>query len=106
MSAPNDTTTQLNTGSGGDLMDESLVTQADGVTAAKRPRVVLGDDNGELYGDENPLPVDAREARWQLERAQLAAVSVPAGFVTRHREQVVRRGERLNIIEARGPGGR
>lgn len=44
---PNDTTTTLNSGSGGDLMDESLVTQEDG-TEAKRPRVVLGGDDGSL----------------------------------------------------------
>ena len=43
-----DTTTQLNPGSGGDLMDESLVTQADRVTQAKRPRVVQGFDDGTL----------------------------------------------------------
>jgi len=45
-----DTTTTLNPGSGGDTMDESLVTQADRVTQAKRPRVVLGDDDGDLLG--------------------------------------------------------
>jgi hypothetical protein len=42
-----DTTTTLNAGSGGDVMDESLVTQADG-TEAKRPRVVPGSDDGDL----------------------------------------------------------
>jgi hypothetical protein len=42
------TTTTLNPGSGGDVMDETLVTQSDGVTSAKRPRVVTGGDNGEL----------------------------------------------------------
>lgn len=44
----NDTTTTLNTGTGGDVMDESLVTQSDGVTEAKRPRVVPGGDDGVL----------------------------------------------------------
>lgn len=107
MATPNDTTTTLNPGVGGDVMDESLVTQeVDGLTAAKRPRVVLGGDGGELFGDENPMPVDAREVRWALERNQVAAMSMPAGLTVRHREQVVRRGERLNIIEGRGPGGR
>lgn len=43
-----DTTTQLNVGTGGDQMDESLVTQSDRVTQAKRPRVVMGDDDGDL----------------------------------------------------------
>jgi hypothetical protein len=41
-----DTTTTLNAGSGGDSMDESLATQSDGITTAKRPRVVLGGDTG------------------------------------------------------------
>jgi hypothetical protein len=40
----NDTTTTLNTGTGGDKMDESLVTQSDGVTQAKRTRIVIGGD--------------------------------------------------------------
>jgi hypothetical protein len=50
---PNNATTQLNPGAGGDLMDESLVvqaplsTQAVG-TSAKRPRVVPGGDDGSL----------------------------------------------------------
>lgn len=44
--ANNDTTTTLNPGSGGDTMDESLVTQSDGVTQAKRPRVVIGGNAG------------------------------------------------------------
>jgi hypothetical protein len=43
----NDTTTTLNAGNGGDVMDESLVTQTDG-TEAKRPRVVVGSDDGGL----------------------------------------------------------
>lgn len=30
-------------------MDESVVTQTDGTTEAKRPRVVLGDDSGKLF---------------------------------------------------------
>jgi len=47
---PSDTTTTLNAGSGGDVMDESSVYQSDGVTIAKRPRVVLGDDDGNLLG--------------------------------------------------------
>lgn len=37
----NDTFTELNAGSGGDIMDESLVTQADGVQQAKQPRIEL-----------------------------------------------------------------
>jgi hypothetical protein len=46
--APSDTTTELNAGSGGDIMDESLVLQSDGTTEAKRPRVVPGFDDGSL----------------------------------------------------------
>ncbi len=45
---PNDATTTLSAGIGGDSMDESLVTQSDGATSAKRPRVVLGFDDGRL----------------------------------------------------------
>ena len=43
----NDTSTTLNPGSGGDTMDESLVTQVGG-TVAKRPRVVIGGDDGSI----------------------------------------------------------
>lgn len=48
--ARNDTTTTINapTVAGGDRMDESIVTQSDGTTQAKRPRVVVGDDLGRL----------------------------------------------------------
>lgn len=48
-----DTTTVLNVGSGGDKMDESSVLQSDGVTSAKRPRVVIGGDAG--FGTANDL---------------------------------------------------
>lgn len=46
-----DTTTTLNAGSAGDNMDETLVTYIDttGVqTTTKRPRVILGGDDGSL----------------------------------------------------------
>lgn len=46
---PNDTSTVLNPGVGGDAMDETLATRADG-TQVKRPRVVLGTDDGRLVG--------------------------------------------------------
>lgn len=42
-----DTTTTLNPGVGGDVMDESLVTNSSG-TSAKRPRVVLGNELGQV----------------------------------------------------------
>lgn len=42
-----DTTTVLNPGTGGDVLDESSVQQISG-TAAKRPRVVVGNDQGQL----------------------------------------------------------
>lgn len=52
-----DTTTTLNPGSGGTVMDESLVTQSDGSTQAHRTRVVIGaDDDGEAL--VNPLAED------------------------------------------------
>jgi hypothetical protein len=50
------TTTTLNPGSGGDVMDESLVTQSDGSTQAKRPRVVIG---GDASGSALVDPVNA-----------------------------------------------
>jgi hypothetical protein len=48
MANPNDTTTTLFVGVGGDKMDETLVTQSDNVTQAKRPRIVPGGDDGTL----------------------------------------------------------
>lgn len=63
----NDTTTSLNAGVGGDVMDESLVTQFDGTTQAKRPRVVPGGDDGSLQafdhdGLQNRAAVVDRQA--------------------------------------------
>lgn len=55
-----DTTTTLNPGAAGDKMDESQVLQSDGVTSAKRPRVVIGGDAG-YNGSNNDIvqPVKA-----------------------------------------------
>lgn len=66
MSHPlNDTTTTLNTGTGGDVMDESLVTQSDGVTEAKRPRVVPGGDDGSIqtFSDTGVFEETAADVR-------------------------------------------
>ena len=55
-----DTTTTLNLGAGGDVMDESLVTQGDGSTQAKRPRVELAHSakpGTPLVRDDLPQPV-------------------------------------------------
>lgn len=53
----NDAATVLNTGSGGDSIDETLVTRSDG-TSVKRTRVVVGDDDGRLFGKDGPdMPV-------------------------------------------------
>jgi len=62
---PNDATTILNPGVGGDTMDESSVTQnnTDGsTTTAKRARVVMGFDDGTLLGHQgdNGLGVPAQ----------------------------------------------
>lgn len=46
------TDTILNQGSGGSVMDESAVTQADTGIAAHRTRVVLGNDAGQLTDSE------------------------------------------------------
>ncbi len=55
-----DTTTTLNPGSSGDVLDETLALQSDGVTQAKRPRVVIGGNTG-WDGSTNDLvlPVKA-----------------------------------------------
>jgi hypothetical protein len=45
---PNDTSTVLNPGVGGDTMDESTVTQVTTGTATKRARVAVGGDDGAL----------------------------------------------------------
>lgn len=62
MAGQNDTTTQLTTGVGGDLMDETNATQADGQTRAKRPRVemAIGGD-GPLVTSGVPMPVELCE---------------------------------------------
>lgn len=54
-----DTTTVLNPGVGGDILDESSVVQTDGVTVAKRPRVevaLAGDGTPRLVGSDFQLP--------------------------------------------------
>lgn len=71
MANPNDTTTELNPGSGGDTMDETSVVQSDGETSAKRPRVDVGfagdDEQGRLVAKGNPLPVSNEEVREVLQ---------------------------------------
>jgi hypothetical protein len=100
------TTTQLSQGVGGDFMDESLVTQPDGATQAKRPNVVVGDENGNLYGAASPMPVGDSSARKIAERSELLAYSkLDVNLQTRHRERM-RWGDRLDLIDHRGPGGR
>ena len=106
MSSPNDTTTTLNAGTGGDKMDESLVVQSDGATSAKRPRVVLGDDTGNLYDRDHPVPTADRDLRAAAERQRLLGLAkLDVHFQTRHRERL-RHGDRLDLIDFRGPGGR
>lgn len=64
----NDTTTVLSPAAapGGDVMDESLVVQSDGVTAAKRERVDVGfqayDEQERIVSTTMPLPVGDKEA--------------------------------------------
>lgn len=57
----NDTTTTLNPGVGGDVMDESSVVQADGSTTVKRTRVDVGfsgpnESQASIVGKDSPLP--------------------------------------------------
>lgn len=63
-----DTTTQLNPGTGGDQMDESLVTQSDGVTQAKRPRVVPAHDDGRVANKYAPSFAADEQAHVQLDQ--------------------------------------
>lgn len=62
-----DTVTTLNPGAAGDSMDETLATQADGITAAKRPRVQVGVETDpmvpalSLISAKHPLPVETPE---------------------------------------------
>jgi hypothetical protein len=55
-----DTTTTLNPGAAGDVMDESLALQGDGLTSAKRPRVTIGGDVG-FDGTKNDLVQPVRK---------------------------------------------
>lgn len=104
--ANKDTTTVLNPGVGGDSLDESLVTQSDGITAAKRQRVVVGDDAGNLFDAQRPMPVGDASQRAAHERAQLSSYArLDISLTTRHRERV-RHGDRLDLIDNRGAGGR
>lgn len=72
MANPTDTTTTLSPPSqaGGDAMDESLVTQSDGATQGKRPRVDVGyrsdDLAGRLVSKDLPLPVEMPEMLFLL----------------------------------------
>jgi hypothetical protein len=71
-----DTTTQLqHTDSpGGDLMDEELITQAgDGITQAKRPRVVVAGKTGASIVD--PVAVDPGPSPYSLPALGMALVS-------------------------------
>lgn len=77
-----DTTTTLNAGSGGDVMDESLVTQSDGATQAKRPRVVIaGDASGSAIVD--PVDADPGESPYSLPALGMALVgdTPPTNYV-------------------------
>lgn len=64
MANASDTTTVLNPGVGGDSMDEALVTQADGATTGKRPRVDVGfqtdgeDQRHRVVSRMSPLPIE------------------------------------------------
>lgn len=76
-----DTTTTLNPGTGGDIMDESSVTQSpDGATqtSAKRPRVVLGHDDGKLVNSDRPLHVQFAEMLAEQRRTN-ALLAIIAG---------------------------
>lgn len=56
----NDTHTILNPGTGGDAMDETSVTYGSAPTTRKRPRVVVGLDDGSLISDANPFAVNVQ----------------------------------------------
>jgi len=86
-----DATTTINapTVPGGDKLDESLITQSDGVTQAKRPRVAIGDDKGRLYDACNPMPVQDVAARRAAELAAMAdRMQMATNLATRSRERI------------------
>lgn len=92
-------------GDGASVMDATTFTKADG-TVVKRDRVVLGDDTGTTFSTAVPMPTDDRSARLLAERAQLAALSkLDVNLSTRFHERL-RHGDRLDLIDFRGPGGR
>ena len=71
LGTPNDTTTTLSPAAapGGDVMDETLVTQSDGHTEAKRERVVPTFDDGTIMGAGQPgnaIPVYMRNSNQLL----------------------------------------
>lgn len=72
ITANRDTTTVLNSGSGGDSLDESALVQADGSTEVKRARVDIGfgdgTPRGQLVDGDTPLPVEASGVIEVLER--------------------------------------
>lgn len=80
-----DTTTTLNPGTGGDVMDESLVTQISGTQQAKRPRVVLGNDAGQIVDATDivtALQLVLRELRAHtvLLQALMGTTACPVSF--------------------------
>lgn len=106
----NDASTSLNPGVGGDTMNETGVTTSSG-TFVKSPRVVPMGDDGQIYGHYdgggiNPMPTADQQQRRSAEFQVLySAARLDAQLTLRHRERV-RWGERLDIIDSRGPGGR
>lgn len=98
---PRNATTVLNANTTtGDAIDERLVTQEDGVTAAKRAVTALGHSDSRLVDEEQPLPTldtevkqllgmileEARAVRLLLEMAldetSTAALSTADGDIT------------------------
>lgn len=74
------TTTTLNPGTGGDAMDETSVTQADGSTVAKRANVAVGfsasDPQDRIVGSSFPLPTADGPALEALERIASAVEGI------------------------------
>lgn len=100
-----DGSTELNSGSGGSVMDEDIITRDDG-TIVHRTRVHVGDGTGKVYGDNYPMPVMDQYMRQDAERSEiLARYNAASSYKTRDRERMFI-GDRMHIFGERCSGRR
>lgn len=85
--------------------DPALPTTAYKIPRSKIAVGPIGGDAGDATPD-NPLPVTDRSVRGMYEREQLSSLAkLDVNLTTRYRERL-RVGDRLDLIDHRGPGGR